>query len=315
MVGEHQRRGAGGLLAAGRREAKAPSRRAGSPGDLAAPSRPPGSSPSSPFLCGESVAVEGRAGSRCRRRTRAVRGAGKSGQRRAGRDGCSRPSPAKPRRRHRPGEEGDRSWDFLPWLSPGEEQQRESWARAEFCLQHRAGRPWPCSCGVPALVQPFPFPLWYLQPVSGTAEGLGFPALPVIVPCSRDALLPPDHAWPWQQQVPAPSGGAHPWEGAGNPRAPWLLIWENPAATCGQGTCVSGARRARGDPGCTARNARGPGHRAPTGRVATGSGCSCSGFPSPPGPAGSGLSPSWIPCPGFQQVSPCVDRAGVRPAG
>lgn len=38
---------------------------AGSPGDLAAPSSPPGSSPSSPFFSGESVAVEGRAGSCC----------------------------------------------------------------------------------------------------------------------------------------------------------------------------------------------------------------------------------------------------------
>lgn len=145
---------------------------AGSPGDLAAPSRPPGSSPSSPFLCGESVAVEGRAGSRCRRRTRAVRGAGKSGQCRAGRDGCSQQSPAKPaaRRRHRPAEEGDSSWDFLRWLCPGEEQQSESWLSAEFCSQHRAG---PCSLGS----QPFPFPLWYLQPVSGRAANLGFPAL------------------------------------------------------------------------------------------------------------------------------------------
>lgn len=48
-------------------------------------------------------------------------------------------------------------------FSPGEEQQRESWASTEFCVQHRAGGPWPCSCGVSALVEP--------NPVSGRAEG------------------------------------------------------------------------------------------------------------------------------------------------
>lgn len=67
-----------------------------------------------------------------------------------------------------------------------------------------------------SLVQPFPFPLWYLQPLSASTEAelkakyLGSLSLPVIVPCSRDALLPPDHPRHWQQQMPALSRGDHP---------------------------------------------------------------------------------------------------------
>ena len=56
----------------------------------------------------------------------AVQGEGKSRQCRAGRDGCLQLSLAKPAacRRHRPGEEGDRSQGFLLRLSPSEEQHR-----------------------------------------------------------------------------------------------------------------------------------------------------------------------------------------------
>lgn len=148
-VGEHQPRGAGGAsrclgaaLAAGRREAKPPSHRAAGrrwappgtsqplPARLAAPP-PPHFSPVSQWRWrGGQGAAACSLLPCCRRRTRAVRGAGKSGQCRAGRDGCLQPSPAKPaaRRRHRPGEEGDRRWDFLLRLSPGEKQHRGSWA-------------------------------------------------------------------------------------------------------------------------------------------------------------------------------------------
>lgn len=54
----------------------------------------------------------------------AAQGEGKSGQCRAGKDGCLQQSPAKPAAcgRQKPGEEGDRSQDFLLRLSPPEEQ-------------------------------------------------------------------------------------------------------------------------------------------------------------------------------------------------
>lgn len=69
----------------------------------------------------------------------------------------------------------------------GSPQQTGSWASTEFCLQIRLSGPGRAPVG-------FPFPLWYLQAVSGRAEGgsLGFP-----VPSHHRALL---------QGCSAPSG-------------------------------------------------------------------------------------------------------------
>lgn len=104
-----------------------------SPGDLAAPFPPACQLPPPPHFSPVSQwRWKGRAGS-CAACSLppaagpvAAQGEGKSGQCRAGRDGCLQRSQAKPAacRRHRPGEEGDRSQDFLLRLSLREEHHR-----------------------------------------------------------------------------------------------------------------------------------------------------------------------------------------------
>lgn len=189
---------------------------------------------------------------------------------------------------------------------------------------------WGLSSGL-SLVQPFPFPprcppaplCWHRAEQAELKAGcLGFPApsyhfalLRVCFAPSRPSLAPV------AADTSSKSGRPSLRECLA-PRGLRLLLREDPTAMCGRGTCVRSAPPGLGGTGrsrARRKECTRDGTPALTGRVATSTGCSCGGFLSPPrsaaSAAGSGLPPSWL-LPLFpsllQQVTLCVDRAGVR---